>query len=303
MFEKGLLSFLSYSTESYMDKNPNPTRTVCHFSRLGLKEVKLLGRYEYNTSQPPLQRDKHKDLIEIIYLARGKQIFETEGVKRFLFGSDALVILPDQPHSTAGQPEEKGLLYWLQIPINKKNQIFCPRLIDGQKLIKRLLNAKHQHFKVPESLNEYLDAAIGNFKNGDIHTKRMMVAHYIMSFLLKVVEAAEEFEPYLQSDKILDSIQYIHEHLYDPLSVPELAVIANLSVSRFKARFKEETGFPPAEYVLRRKLEQGKKLLSQNKDSITNIAINLGFSSSQYFATVFQRYTTLTPSEFRGKRS
>lgn len=262
-----------------------------------------MGRYEYNTSQPPSARQSHKGLLEIIYLARGKQIFETDGVRRFVFGSDILILPPGQPHSTAGQPEEKGLLYWMQIPIHSKNQLFCPRLADGQKLIKKLLSTKHQHFKVPDGMHETLDTLIAHFQHGDIHTRRIFVAHQIMTFLLKTLQAAEEFEPYLQSDKILDAIQFIHENLYEPLSVPELALISGLSVSRFKARFKEETGFPPAEYVLRRKLEQAKKQLSQNRDSITDIAIGLGFSSSQYFATVFHRYTTMTPSEFREKHS
>lgn len=280
------------------------SRIICHFSKIGLHEIKMIGRHEYNSSHPPLPRETHKGIVEIIYVARGKQIFETEGVRRFLFGSDILIIPPGQPHSTADQPEEKGLMYWIQIPCHHKNQLFCPRLSDGNYMLKKILNARHPHFKVPEGLHEHLDALINAFtRTTDTHKKRITVAHHMNHFLNEILESSEGFEPYMQSDKILDSIQYIQENLYETFSVPDLAEISNLSVSRFKTRFKEETGFPPAEYILRRKLEQAKKLLLHKNESITQIAINLGFSSSQYFATVFQRYTTQTPSQFRGKHS
>ena len=57
-------------------------------------------------------------------------------------------------------------------------------------------------------------------------------------------------------------------------------------------------GVPPAEYMVRRKVELAKKRLSAPKPHVTNVAYDLGFSSSQYFATVFKRYAQQTPSQF-----
>ena len=77
--------------------------------------------------------------------------------------------------------------------------------------------------------------------------------------------------------------------------------VARLSESRFKARFKREMGVPPAEYWLRKKVEQASVLLA--KATITQVAHQLGFSSSQYFATVFKRYTLTSPSLVHAKSS
>jgi AraC-like DNA-binding protein len=41
------------------------------------------------------------------------------------------------------------------------------------------------------------------------------------------------------------------------------------------------------------------ELLRTTRRSVTDIAFDVGFSSSQYFATVFRRYTTLSPAEYR----
>jgi AraC-like DNA-binding protein len=92
-------------------------------------------------------------------------------------------------------------------------------------------------------------------------------------------------------------LQHIENHLEDPVHVPRLAEVARLSESRFKTRFKRELGVPPAEFWLRQKIEKATLLLKSK--SVTEVAHELGFSSSQYFATVFKRYTLCSPSRFR----
>lgn len=62
---------------------------------------------------------------------------------------------------------------------------------------------------------------------------------------------------------------------------------AGLSETRLKARFKAETDVPPADYVMRRMIEVSKTLLVGDQP-VTDIAIGLGFSTTQYFATVFK---------------
>ncbi len=79
----------------------------------------------------------------------------------------------------------------------------------------------------------------------------------------------------------------------------DLARRAHLSLSHFKKRFKAETGLSPRQYILRDKIEAAKCLLSSQAKPITDIALDLGFVSSQYFATVFKRITGTTPTHYR----
>ena len=81
-------------------------------------------------------------------------------------------------------------------------------------------------------------------------------------------------------------------------SLDELADSVHLSASRFKAKFKEQTGIPPAEYLLRRKVEAARRLLAAGQ-RVTEVAFALGFSSTQYFATAFKRFANLQPREVR----
>ena len=94
-------------------------------------------------------------------------------------------------------------------------------------------------------------------------------------------------------------LRHIEGHLEEPLALPGLAERAGLSLPRFKSRFKQEVGIPPADYVLRCKIEAAKQRLAGSTVSVTDVAFELGFSSSQYFATVFRRYTRQTPGQYR----
>jgi len=55
----------------------------------------------------------------------------------------------------------------------------------------------------------------------------------------------------------------------------------------------------PKDYLVRVRVEKAEELLRQNRRSIIDIAHSVGFNSSQYFSTVFRRYTGQTPAEFR----
>ena len=74
---------------------------------------------------------------------------------------------------------------------------------------------------------------------------------------------------------------------------------AHLSASQFKSRFEKETGVSPWQYILNARIEAAKQRLTAGDESITQIAMDLGFASSQYFATTFKRITGVTPHGYR----
>jgi AraC-like DNA-binding protein len=81
----------------------------------------------------------------------------------------------------------------------------------------------------------------------------------------------------------------------------DLARRVGLSLSRFKARFKQETGMSPRQFILRTKIETACERLAKGNEAISDIAFDLGFPTSQYFATVFHRFEGVTPKVYRQK--
>ena len=69
--------------------------------------------------------------------------------------------------------------------------------------------------------------------------------------------------------------------------------------SRMFDLFKAQTGRTPNDYLQRLRIEQAQEQLTQTDRTVTEIALATGFSSGQYFSTVFARYMGVSPTDFR----
>src|SRR5262245_40654126 len=92
---------------------------------------------------------------------------------------------------------------------------------------------------------------------------------------------------------------YIEEHLNDRISLGTLARLARLSQHHFCRAFKQSFGIPPLGYHLQRRIERAKVLLSDPANSITHVALILGYAFTSSFTLSFRKVTGQTPSEFR----
>jgi AraC family transcriptional regulator len=92
---------------------------------------------------------------------------------------------------------------------------------------------------------------------------------------------------------------YIHSNLPATITLVELSRVAGLSRRHFLRAFRESVGDTPLGYVRALRIEAAKRSLSQGSQSITEVALDCGFSHAQHFTTTFRRATGLTPSAFR----
>jgi AraC-like DNA-binding protein len=81
----------------------------------------------------------------------------------------------------------------------------------------------------------------------------------------------------------------------------ELARRAGISPAHLRERFREEIGLPPHQYLLQTRIDRARQLLRETDVPITQLARDLGFGSSQHFATTFKKLCGTTPQEFRKK--
>jgi AraC family transcriptional regulator len=92
---------------------------------------------------------------------------------------------------------------------------------------------------------------------------------------------------------------YIEEHLAEDLSLSDLAAVVHLSPYHFARIFKESVGFSPHQYVIQRRVERARLLLSTTNWSLTAIAHMAGFAHESHLALHFKRLTGLTPRHYR----
>ena len=94
-------------------------------------------------------------------------------------------------------------------------------------------------------------------------------------------------------------IEYVDTNLDRDLTLAELAAVAGFSPSHFKALFREATGTPVHRFVLERRVERARLRLLEGRHSITEIALDTGFSHPSHMARWMRRLLGLSPSQIR----
>jgi AraC-like DNA-binding protein len=259
----------------------------------------VLGRYNYRNSKKSLELHTHDGMLEICFIEKGTQYYQIQGKDYHINGGDILVTFPGEEHGTKGFPEEKGQLFWLIIAIPQAGQRLINLSVEEtDELIQRLLRLKsNRQFKGSNLLTHDLNKIFHIYQEKDTILKRIQISNLLLGFILNVIAFGEKSSNIVVSEDILRVCNIIDENLHEKLNLETLASTINLSLSHFKFRFKKELGIPPADYILRQKIEIAKSMLKDSK-SIQDVAYGLAFDNSSYFATAFKRYTGHTPSQF-----
>lgn len=266
---------------------------------IGVPEIPTLGLYRFSGAQAALAPHTHRGLMEICYLARGRQIYTTAGRDYVLAPGDFFVSLPDEVHSTGGHPQGRGALHWLNINLRHRPLLGLTPAA-AAPLVRGLLGLKSRQFRAPAGVADALDSLQQRVRGPQAPLTTLSIRKHILTILLAVVEAGHAVPPSEACGSMNRVLAHIDANLDRPIGIPELAAKAGLSVSWFQSRFRREVGMPPADYVLRRRLDRAAGLLKSGRHSVTDVAFMLGFSSSQYFATAFRRHHGLTPRRTRG---
>ena len=74
-----------------------------------------------------------------------------------------------------------------------------------------------------------------------------------------------------------------------------------MSYRNFRHLFKHFTGLPPQQYHLELKLNHAKKLLTESRASIAEIASSVGFTNPFYFSRFFRQKTRRSPTQWRNQ--
>ncbi len=98
----------------------------------------------------------------------------------------------------------------------------------------------------------------------------------------------------------LDDLAGNLNHLGQEWTLPRMAEHCGMGVTHFVHHCKQTSGATPLQYLNQCRLDAARQLLRREPGrSVTEIALSCGFSSPQYFATVFGRQFGVSPREFR----
>ena len=92
---------------------------------------------------------------------------------------------------------------------------------------------------------------------------------------------------------------YIKDHLEQDLSLTTLAAVGEMSPAHFARLFKHATGLTPHQYVIARRMEQAKRLLTETDETLIDIGLQVGCADQSHFTALFHKHVSLTPKAYR----
>ncbi|HEY4367701.1 MAG TPA: GlxA family transcriptional regulator [Steroidobacteraceae bacterium] len=126
---------------------------------------------------------------------------------------------------------------------------------------------------------------------------RKLVVYHRRSGGQSQFSALLELEP--KSDRIQTTLAYAKAHLHQPLSVEDLAGVANLSPRQFSRAFKAETGQSPAHAIESLRVEAARSLIDAGNHSLAVVARETGFIDPERMRRAFLRTLGHPPQTIR----
>jgi YesN/AraC family two-component response regulator len=93
--------------------------------------------------------------------------------------------------------------------------------------------------------------------------------------------------------------RYIDSHYKEPLTLDRLAAEVNVNKYYLAHAYKQTYGISPISYMISRRIQTGKRLLTETDLSLSQISAILGFSSASYFSQSFHKAEGISPMEYR----
>lgn len=119
------------------------------------------------------------------------------------------------------------------------------------------------------------------------------------AFYLKEVQSLGKKRTF--SKPIAQCLDYIYDHLHEPIALQDLAELTGLNPSYLSTLFKSEMDMTVSDYVMSKKMEAARNMLKYSEFSYSEISTILNFSSQSHFIRTFKKYTGDTPKQYREK--
>lgn len=230
---------------------------------------------------------------QIIYIINGGGWFVSAHQERTpLRAGDVIVLYPGEWHNYAPNPETGWSEAWIGFTGEFADMLLGKFLPDRSHPI--------HHVGVSETLTVAFEKALETAQD-QLPAYQQQLAGYI-AFIVSTVYARSQQLPYLgnpDQSGINLAIKYMRQHLNENIRMENVASEAGMGYSKFRKVFKNYTGFAPAQFFLRLKMERAKDYLLSTNLSCKEISYRLGFDSAPYFNKMFRTYEGLTPIEYR----
>jgi AraC-like DNA-binding protein len=273
-----------------------------HIVEFGFKKI--------NTVQFDSLKRQSSSFIRFYYVVDGRFDWLIENEHHILYPGDLAVILPGQNFGGDKGFLDIGAVSWIHVelqqaePSGKFALGKWSRLSDSEcRTIGRILMLSTSNVlsKLKEAGNIFqnIHYELTNQEVGYTARINQLIDELFILVARQLTRQSNSGRDFPQTFTKLE--ESLRENLSHQWTVEEMAALVGLGTTAFSEKVKRYTGFSPLNYLINIRISEAIKLLKRPEVHVTDIALDVGFYSSQHFATTFKKLTGYTPSEFRKK--
>ena len=262
--------------------------------RIRLRDI--LGCY-YRIRTPGYRfKGESHPFFELTYVDSGELFTEVDGVTYRLGERELILYGPGQHHSQYTS-EEQSVSY---VTILFEMQNLAPDMPEDwyDVLINKVFPPSKKTYTLMKTLVQESATAIP-YRDTLMHC---LLTETIIRLLQAEYTAPEQAGSVIrqtsQDDLFGQILAFIESKLYEPLTVADVCQQFSLSRSSLQLLFKNALGQSPKRYISDMKLKRSCEMLRENKYTVSEISMKLGYSSIHYFSNAFNQKYHISPSEY-----
>lgn len=241
---------------------------------------------------------------EIYYIMSGSHRYVTDNGIYELYEGDIIFLNTNVLHHTQGITDSREVYL-----------IYCDKSIiencgEGSEAFFELFSSGVVQFSFRDKEKEYIDMMFSKmydaFSHPDKFSDQLLGNFFYELLTLAYKQNIINNEKNLRkssdknvSEDIFAALDFIYNNYKTSISLDDVAKHVNMSSSYFSKLFKKVMGIGFAQYLLSLRMKEACTLLETTSLPITEVALNSGFNSSQYFCNAFKTQKKISPFQYR----
>ncbi len=254
--------------------------------------------------------------LEIHFLESGSMPYAQGTNQMELLPNYMTITRPWEAHKVGNPAIGMGKFHWVIIDLDVRrphqNWVWPDWILLSPADLEKLTVILRQNEKIVWKADkrvrdcfQRIGKAVDTDIDGNNASRIRLLINYLLILMLDLL-VAEEVELNEQLTDSSRSVQLFLNELDNNLSenwtIEQMAHSAGVGLTRFTHHCKQLTNLTPMRYLMMKRLKMSKEiLLEKDTIGIADVAFTCGFSTSQYYSTVFKKQEKCTPVEYRQK--
>ena len=255
--------------------------------------------------------------IEIHFLESGTMPYAQQNKEMELLPNYLTITRPWEAHKVGSPSIGMGKFYWVILDLNVRrphqNWVWPDWVMLAPSDLEKLTMILRQNEKVLWKADKRIRDCfqrIGKAVDADIVGSNSSRIRLLINYLLILpldllledeVELNEQLTDSSRSVRLF--LSELDNNLSEAWTIEAMAKSAGVGLTRFTHHCKRLTNLTPMRYLMMKRIELSKEILIKSELlTVSEVAFTCGFSTSQYFSTVFKKHEKCTPLEYRQKK-